>query len=115
MGDAIVRRARKITETVSLERFDPGAEDAHGNPAGGYEPAVDVGIWQFNPGGSQEPSIPGHARVITQPEIYFPGPQFGAHDRVTVRGVTYPVDGEQPAWVDDGFTGCVARLTLVEG
>lgn len=110
-----MKRERKITETVSWQRFNPDAEDAHGNPIEAYDPAVDIGIWRFNPGGSQEPMIPGHSRVITQPEIYFPGPQFGAQDLVTVRGVTYPVDGERPAWVDDGFTGCVVRLKLVEG
>lgn len=110
-----MRRGRKITETVLWERFTPSAEDAHGNPVVGHEPPVEVGIWRFNPGGTQEPFIPGHTRVITEPEIYFPGPAFGAHDRVTVRGVTYEVDGETPAWISDDFTGHVARLRKVSG
>lgn len=108
-------RARKITETVAWERYSPGLEDDHGNSVGDYMAAVDVGIWRFNPGGSQEPVEPGHTRVITEPEIYFPGPQFNAQDRVTVRGFMYEVDGEQPAWVDVDFSGCVAKLKRVEG
>lgn len=107
--------ARKVTETVLWERYISGAEDAHGNPVGGHEPAVPVGIWRFNPGGSQEPVTAGHARVVTEPEVFFPGPQFGALDRVTVRGVLYEVDGEQPAWVSGDFSGCVARLRKVTG
>ena len=110
-----MRRARKITEQVSWEKYSSELEDAHGNPIEGHEPAVDVGIWRFNPGGSQEPVMAGHTRVISDPELYFPGPQFGALDRVTVRGVVYEVDGEQPAWVNDDFTGCVARLRRVAG
>lgn len=108
-------RQRKITETVAWEKYNPGATDAHGNPVDGWSSPVSVGIWRFNPGGSQEPVTAGHTRVISDPEIYFPGPQFGAQDRVTVRGVLYEVDGEQPAWVDDDFTGCVARLRRVDG
>ena len=110
-----MRRARKITEYVSLERYISGAEDAHGNPVDGFEPPVEVGIWRFNTGGSQEPVTAGHTRVITEPEVYFPGPQFGALDRVTVRGVLYEVDGEQPKWVSGDFAGCVSRLKRVEG
>lgn len=110
-----MRRQRKITENVSLERYVPGVEDAHGNTVPGYEDAVEVGIWRFNPGGSQEPFTAGHTRSISDPEIYFPGPQFGAQDRVTVRGVAYEVDGEQPEWINGDFTGCVTRLKNVEG
>lgn len=110
-----MRRARRITEYVSLERYTPGVEDSHGNSTAGYADPVEVGIWRFSPGGSQEPVTAGHTRVITEPEIYFPGPQLGAQDRVTVRGVLYEVDGEQPEWVNDEFTGCVARLKEVSG
>lgn len=110
-----MRRTRKITETVQLERYVAGVEDAHGNVEPGFDTPEPVGIWRFNPGGSQEPVTAGHTRVITEPEIYFPGPQFGAQDRVTVRGIVYEVDGEQPAWISDDFTGCVTKLRKVDG
>lgn len=106
---------RRIKETILLERFVAGTEDEHGNATVGYEPPEEVGIWRFNPGGSQEPVTAGHTRVITEPEIYFPGPQLGPQDRVTVRGVLYEVDGERPAWVNDAFVGCVAQLRRVAG
>lgn len=106
---------RRITETVEWEAYSEGESDAHGNAEPSWADPVEVGIWRFNPGGSQEPVTAGHTRVITEPEIYFPGPQFGAQDRVTVRGITYEVDGEQPQWVHDSFSGCVTRLRRVEG
>lgn len=108
---------RTIRGTAQWEKYIPGATDSHGNEIDDWEAPVDFGYWRFNPGGSQEPMEPGHDRVITQPVIYHPGPGLGAHDRVTVNGVRYPVDGHSAVWEGDNLAGdgCVTRLKRVEG
>lgn len=85
---------RRISETVQHEVFQPDAEDAHGNPVEDWADPVDLGIYAFNPGTTSEPFLPGHDRVVTQPAIYVPeGATIGPRDKITVRGVTYDVDG----------------------
>ena len=91
--------ARRISEFVQLESFVAGAEDAHGNPVEAWGTAVTVGVLAFNPGGSVEPLMPGHDRVITEPTLYVPeGVAFGPRDRVTARGVLFEVDGDTAVW-----------------
>lgn len=86
---------RHISETVMLEVYAGAGEDSHGNEVESWLPAVELGIYAFNPGGSSEPLIPGHDRVVTTPTIYAPsGAVVGARDRVTVRGKQFEVDGD---------------------
>lgn len=109
---------RAISETVQHEVYSPGPDNAHGNEGGGWAPPVEVGIYAFDPGGSVEPLIPGHDRVVTTPTVYAPiTVLFGDRDRVTVRGVRYEVDGDSRDWVhpDGSQAGTVTNLRRVDG
>lgn len=115
MGDELSRR---VSEFVQREPFIPGAEDAHGNPIEAWGPPVGVGVFGFDPGGSVEPVIPGHDRVITEPALYAPeGVVFGSRDRVTARGLLYEVEGDTAVWRHpNGLRpGNVVNLKRVEG
>lgn len=109
---------RVVSETVQHAAYQSGSEDAHGNQVDGWATAVQVGVYAFDPGGSSEPLIPGHDRVITTPTIYAPtSVVFGDRDRVTARGVLYEVEGETRAWVhpDGSQRGNVIGLRRVVG
>lgn len=110
---------RHISEFVQHEVYIPGAEDAHGNEVDAWKPGVDLGIYAFNPGGTSEPIIPGHDRVISVPTIYVPSDAVvGAHDRVTVRGKRYEVDGDDRDWrnpYDSTMNGLSIELKAVTG
>lgn len=85
---------RRISETVQRLAFMAGEPDAHENPTEAWGSPVDVGIYAFNPGTTEEPFVPGHDRVITTPALYAPtGTSFSPRDKVIVRGVEYEVDG----------------------
>lgn len=110
--------SRRISEFVQREPFVPGAEDDHGNPVEAWGPAAEVGIFGFDPGGSVEPVIPGHDRVITEPTLYAPETVvFSARDRVTARGLLYEVEGDTAVWRHpNGLRpGNVVNLKRVEG
>lgn len=109
--------ARRISEYVQREAFIAGSTDAHGNPSESWAPAVEVGIYAFDPGSTSEPREGGD-RVIVEPTIYAPSAAlFGARDRVTARGKTYEVEGETREWRHPvGFRpGNVLTLRRVEG
>lgn len=109
---------RVISESVQRAVYQPGAEDAHGNPADAWATPASVGVYAFDPGGSAETFPPGQDRVITTPKIYAPATVvFGARDRVTVRGVLYEVDGETAEWKhpDGSQEGNVINLKRVAG
>ena len=110
--------ARRISEYVDHAAFIAGAEDAHGNPIEDWGPAVEVGIFGFDPGGSAEPLLPGYDRVITEPTLYAPeGVVFGARDKVTARGLLFEVVGDTAVWRHpNGLRpGNVVNLKRVEG
>lgn len=115
MGDELTRR---VSESVQHQPFIAGAEDAHGNPVESWGAAVSVGVYAFDPGGSVEPVVPGHDRVITEPTLYAPeGAVFGDRDRVTARGVLYEVEGVTAVWRHpNGLRpGNVINLKKVDG
>lgn len=88
-----------MSEVVQHAAFIPGAEDEHSNPVEAWGTPVEVGVFGFDPGGSVEPVIPGHDRVITEPTLYAPETVvFGPRDRVTVRGLVYEVEGDTAVW-----------------
>jgi len=108
---------RKVSEFVQREPFIAGATDAHGNAKDSWGPAVEVGIYAFDPGSSSEPRE-GMARVITAPTMYVPdGAVFDPRDRVTARGKRYEVEGDTEQWrhPDGNRPGNVIPLRRVEG
>lgn len=110
---------RRISETVGWERFEAGATDSHGNPAEGWMPSVPLGIYAFNPGGTEETLFPGHERVISTPTIYVPSDKIlSPQDRVNVRGLLYEVQGVTRDFrnpFNSSMNGCSVDLKRVEG
>lgn len=110
--------SRQVSEYVQHEPFVAGAEDEHGNPIETWGPPVEVGVFGFDPGGSVEPVIPGHDRVITEPTLYAPETVvFSARDRVTARGLVFEVEGDTAVWRHpNGLRpGNVVNLKRVDG
>lgn len=109
---------RAISEQVGHEVFVPGSTDAHGNPTESWAPAVEVGIYAFDPGSTSEPREGAH-RVIVEPTIYFPSSvSLGHRDRVNVRGDLHEVEGKTREWIhptDPTRRANVATLRRVEG
>lgn len=110
---------RRISEYVLHEAFVAGDADAHGNAEESWADPVSLGIYAFNPGTTSEPDQTSPDRVVTQPAIYLPeGALVGPHDRVTVRGVTYEVDGVLRDFrnpYDSSMDGCQVNLRVVTG
>lgn len=109
---------RRISEFVQHAQFIAGAEDAHGNPIEDWGTPVEVGIFAFDPGGTSEPVISGHDRVITKPTLYVPDvTAFGARDEVIARGLRYEVEGDTSEWRHpNGLRpGNVIELKRVDG
>lgn len=108
-----------MAETVQVASFTAGATDAYGNPVESWGAPESVAIIAFNPGTTDEPFLPGHNRVITQPAIYVPlGSVFSPRDRVTARGVVYEVDGVALDYrnpYDSSYDGIQVNLKEVQG
>ena len=103
---------------VQHVRYVADGVDEMGDPVEGYADPVPVGVWFFDPGGSDEPVIPGHDRTVTSPTLYGPyGLPFRAKDKCVVDGVTYMVDGHARPWIfpGSGVHGSVVKLEFVEG
>lgn len=87
---------RRVTRTVKWQKFVGGVTSGHGNVRDTWAAPVEVGIYAFNPGTTQDESTPGHDRDISRPSIYVPtGVVMGARDRVIVDdGDPFEVDGD---------------------
>lgn len=115
VGDELTRR---ISEFVQHAAFIAGAEDEHGNETEAWGDPVPVGIYALDPGGTSEPVISGHDRVITKPTIYVPDETvFSARDEVIARGLRYEVEGDTSTWRHpNGLRpGNVIELKRVDG
>lgn len=110
---------RYVSEYVKHERYNGAVADSRGNQVDSWAPSVDLGIYAFNPGGTSEPFVPGHERVVTTPSIYVPsGAVVGAHDKITVRGKEYTVDGDMLDFRNpygSVMDGLVVQLKAVTG
>lgn len=91
-------------------------DPVYGNDVPTYTDSTVVGA--FAPAGSIE-LVQGQDTVITSPSVYLPaGTVVAAVDQVTVRGLTFDVDGDPQDWRNP-FTGwqagIVVRLKSVTG
>lgn len=70
-------------------------QDAHGNPVGGYLPAVEVLVWGWEPPRSDEPYVPQHPdRVVINMLLYAPqSMRAKPRDRVSLGGDMYELVG----------------------
>jgi hypothetical protein len=110
---------RRISESVQHESYSGSGEDAHGNEVEIWTPAVELGIYAFDPGSSSEPLLPGQDRVITAPTILFPSAsEVRPRDRVTVRGKLFEADGESLDFrnpFNPSMDGKTIKLKAVDG
>lgn len=112
---------RHISEYVQHEAYVGMGEDSHGNEVETWAPAVSLGIYAFNPGGTSEPLLPGHDRVITVPTIYVPTDTAVTHrDRIAVTGepTRFEVDGDMRPFrnpFDSSMNGNSINLRAVAG
>ena len=105
--------------TAVVERYEAGADDAHGNAAGSWVEVAILHGCAFDPGSSSEPRIPGQDRVVVEPALYaaFDAPVV-ALDHVRVEDVLYEVEGLPRAWrnpFSGRAAGCVISLRKVDG
>lgn len=93
-------------ETVTILTRTETGTDRYGNPTFAWPaPGVDVDGCAVAPRSATEPAQVGRQAVITGLTVYMPpGTVVGPYDRLSLRGVTYEVDGEAGEWVSP-FSG----------
>lgn len=110
---------RRISEYVKHESYIGAVADVHGNLKDEWTDPIDLGIYAFNPGVTEELPLPGHDRVVTSPTLYVPsGTVMDHRDRVTVRGKAFEVDGEVRDFRNpygESMNGCSVNLKAVTG
>lgn len=110
-----------LAETVGHRVFTSGTPDAHGNVTKGWAEPVDVDVYGWHTGQSEEPQIEGHERLrvdgqVLAPESWRPG----SMDKVVLPGVEgefsivgVPEDYNHGPF---GFTpGVVVNLQRIDG
>lgn len=111
---------RRVNEYVTRYAYTPGPKDKMGDKVDAWNPlGEEVGIFEFDPGGSSEPEIPGHDRVITTPTLYLPyGCPLKQNDKVQVGLDVFRVVGHPARWKHRRTgreVGDVVKLKRVEG
>lgn len=105
--------------TVQRHPRIPGEENDYGNEVETYGPPESVGVYEFDPGSSSEPRLPGQERVITTPALYAPvDTPFTEADKCTVDGVEYKVEGVPSRYRNRNAgkaPGAVVHLRRVSG
>lgn len=100
-------------EPVTRLRSTQAGTDAYGNPIF-TEASTALAPARFAPAGAAEPAQAGSVVVTSSPSLYWRGtwPDVTVADRLTVRGVTYEVDGPPADWRGSGVTpgGMVVKL-----
>lgn len=105
--------------TAVVQRYEAGADDAHGNPAGSWTDVAILHGCAFDPGSSSEPRLAGQDRVIVEPTLYaaYDSP-VEPLDRVVIEPLTFEVEGIARRW-SNPFSGknlgCVVSLRRVDG
>lgn len=111
---------RKINDFVTRYAYEPVQLDELDDPVDAWsETGQQVGIYEFDPGGSAEPEIPGHDRVVTTPMLYLPyGCPLKQHDKVEIGPDTFRVVGHPARWKHRRTgreVGDAVKLKSVEG
>lgn len=111
---------RRISEYVQHEVYNGAGQDPKGNDVESWAPAVELGIYAYNPSTSSEVLIDGHAhRVESSPTLYVPSSAVvGNHDRITARGKSFFIDGDPADFrnpIDSSMDGISIKLKAVTG
>ncbi|NIL86518.1 hypothetical protein RhoFasGS6_03922 [Rhodococcus fascians] len=106
--------------TVQLHTAIDSARDAHNNAVRSYAAPTEHKVFGWSVPSSSEPSIPGQSnRVIHDLELLAPeGLPATAHDRMTVDGNLYDVQGDPADFNHGPFgfrPGIVVKLKRVTG
>lgn len=84
-----------------------------------YGPPEDVDHVAYDPGGTSEPRLPGHERVIVEPSLYAHYVMPFTHlDRVEVHGDEFTIEGSVREWrnpYSGALAGSVVSLKAVTG
>jgi hypothetical protein len=105
--------------TATVQRYEAGAEDAHGNAVGSWIDAAILNGCAFDPGSTSEPRLPGQDRVIVEPTLYaaYDSP-VEPLDRIVVDSLIYEIEGIARRWQNPHSgrkLGCVITLRRVDG
>lgn len=110
---------RRVTDYVSWSPYLGEVENDDGDLVEAWGSPQDVGIFEFSPGGSVEPSAPGMQRVISSPTFWAPYDcPIGPYDKCEFDGVTYTVEGKPAKWKHrrtNREVGTVVNLKVVDG
>lgn len=110
---------RRVTEFVQRLPYLGEVQDADGDLVEAWGEPESVGIFEFNPGGSVEPEIPGQQRVVTTPTVYAPyDTPFTEYDRCVIGGEVFTVEGRPARWKHRRVgreAGAVVNLRVVTG
>lgn len=106
-----------VTRTVQRLPYLGEGDDGHGNPVDSWGEPEDVDIFDFDPGATDEPRMPGSDRVTISPTIYGPyGMPFQPKDKVIVDGEPFQVQGQTRRWAHgDDEAGAVVTLWRADG
>lgn len=102
------------------EAYNGAGQDPKGNDVESWAPAVELGIYAYNPSASSEILIDGHAhRVESSPTLYVPSSAVvGNRDRITARGKPFLIDGDPADYrnpIDSSMDGISIKLKAVTG
>ena len=109
-----------LAQTIGHRVYDATARDSHGNSVDAWADPVDVQVYGWHTGSSDEPRVVGHDRVVVQgqvlaPESFRPSPR----DLVDLPGAgTYEVIGEPEDYNHGPFDwrpGVVVNLRRATG
>ncbi|WP_036959196.1 hypothetical protein [Promicromonospora kroppenstedtii] len=109
--------------TIGHRVYEPGAEDAHGNPVDAWAAPVDLSVYGIAPTASLadvEP-VAGRMAVMTLMTVFVPaGAALGPHDRYVVDGEEWEQEGEAGDYTRNpfkgpSFAGIILNLKRVEG
>lgn len=106
--------------TVQVEKAATGEVNAHGNAARTYSAPQDHPVFGWSAPSSSESAAPGQGNRVTHDlELLTPeGFPATAHDRVTVAGERYEVQGDPADFNNGPFSfrpGIVVKLKRVTG
>lgn len=108
----------RAVHTVHVERWTPGATDAHGNAVQAWSAPEELKVYAIAPRGTEEPGEDRLA-VVTGLTLYTPpSVVVGPLDRVLVNGVRWVVEGETADYTRGPFAwsrGKTFALKKAEG
>jgi len=110
----------RLAQTIRHATYAGTTRDPRGNVTDSWADYVDAKVYGWVVGGSHEPKIAGHDRVVVDAEVFGPESwRTGSRDRVELPGFgAFEVIGDQEDYNHGPFgwrPGLVTNLRRVEG